>query len=231
MTLQKKDLFKYVIFCALIFVISIFLGVVFNDLSIIGTITLCLGCSQIFFMSKGIWWQELLGIAENLFTAIICINAQLYGTVIFTLIIFIPISIFTLLNWKNNQTDGTIYINKMSSKGVITILGLLLLAIAVVAIVFAHLPGQNLPLLDSISNLFDLTAVLLFAFRYKEGWFFWMLCSITSIVMWVLLYINININGAIMMIILSILYLIMYVWGYLSFIKIHKIQGTLKRAY
>ena len=221
---KSKRNFKFAIFLAINFCCSLILGLIFKDKNLFGAITLFLGCSQIFFMTQGVWWEEIFGLTESLLTAIVCMFANLYGTVIFTVAIFVPLSIFSLVNWKKNQTGGVVKINKMTFKtSAIVVIGLSV-AIVVVSFLLSLLPGQNLPVLDTLTNMLDLCAIILLALRYKEGWIFWILCSITDLVIWSLLFSSGSSENALMMIILSVIYIVMYLWGFISFITLRKKQ-------
>ena len=228
---KHKKVTKNLFICLVFLIISLLLGVICDDYLLIGSITLFFGCSQILFMTQGIWWQEIFGILENLFTIAICLFSKLYGSVIFTVLIFLPISIFTLSTWKSNQTNGSVMINQMTSKASITTIFILIASTILISVGLSKLPNQNLPVLDTLCNMFDLAAVVLLALRYKEGWIMWILCAITNLIMWTKLYITGQSQNSLMMIILSVIYLGMYCWGYISFVKIRKKQEKLSLAY
>lgn len=198
------------------------LGFIFNDYLFLGSLILFLGGVQTLLLSKGVWWEELIGITEAAVVAFVAYKANLYGTAILTIAVYIPLSVFSLISWKENQHGGRIIVNKMTAKTSVFVILSLVVAVAVVAFLLSLLPNQNLPVLDTLSNMLDICGIVLIALRYKEGWIFWMLCSAIDLVLWSVLHINQSSSNSIMMIIVSILNVLLNAWGLYSFLKMSK---------
>ena len=98
-------------------VISIIVGVVFNDY-FLGTITLICGFLNSYYAAIGKWQNYIYSIGFNIFYAYICAINGLYGFLIFTLLVYIPIQIYGLINWlKNkNKNDNIIEMKSLNIK-------------------------------------------------------------------------------------------------------------------
>ncbi len=224
MNIKHKQIAKYGCIISLMLIFSLVLGFIFSDYLMLGSCVLFLGCVQTLFLSKGFWWEELFGITEALLVAIVALNANLYGTAIFTAFVYVPLSVFSLVNWKKHQYGGIVKINKMDTQNSILLVLILCISIVVFSFLLSLLPNQNLPVLDTISNMLDICGIILIALRYKEGWIFWILCSLADFVMWGILFLQDKSLNAIMMIIVSVVNIIINMWGFWSFIKIRKQQ-------
>lgn len=109
---------KLKVFCYIVVVcgFSYGLGFIFHDQYFLGSTTLFLGCMQTLLMTMGKWYEEAVGILETITSTTVCIISGLYGSAIFTALVFIPLAIFSLVNWKNNENDGKVLLNKMETK-------------------------------------------------------------------------------------------------------------------
>lgn len=215
---------KYCFIISLMLAISLALGFIFDDYLMLGSITLFLGCLQTLLLSKGFWWEELVGITEALVVAIIALSSSLYGTAIFTAIAYVPLSVFSLISWKKHQYGGVVKINKMTTKTSVILVLFLCVSITLFSFLLSLLPNQNLPVLDTISNMLDICGIILIALRYKEGWIFWVLCSLADFVLWGVLLLQGNVTNSPMMIIVSLVNIVVNLYGFWSFIKIRKHQ-------
>lgn len=107
--MNKKFTIIYFIFT---FILSFGLGVLFKDKFLMGSTTLYLGFVQTYFMTKGKWYEEFVGIFETIMSSTVYIFACMYGSAIFTVLIYIPLSIFSIINWKKHENDNVVYIFK-----------------------------------------------------------------------------------------------------------------------
>ena len=224
MQLKRKQIIKYCCLTSLMLGGSLALGFMFDDYLFLGSLTLFLGCLQTLLLSKGFWWEELVGITEALMVAIVALASNLYGTAIFTVLVYVPLSVFSLISWKKHQNGGVVKINKMNTKTSVLLIVLLLVSIVIFSFLLSLVPNQNLPALDTISNMLDICGIILIALRFKEGWIFWIMCSLADFIMWGVLFLQGNTVNSPMMIIVSFVNIIINVFGYWSFIEIRKLQ-------
>lgn len=206
------------------FVLSFGLGIIFHDQYLLGSITLFLGCVQTYLTTKGKWYEEFVSIFRAIISIIICSLACLYGSVIFTIVVCIPLYIFSLVNWKKHEKNKVVELNKMTPfKALITLI-LIAICTTLVAYLLSLIPSQKLAFWDACANILNVCGIILIALRYKEGWIVWILCNLVELTTWILALINKYSQNAIMMIIMNTLYIILNIWGFISFIKLRKQQ-------
>lgn len=207
-------------------IISYGLGIIFHDKYLIGSTTLFLGFIQTGLMTKGKWYEEFAGLLETISSAIVCILAGLYGSAIFSGLILVPAAIFSMINWKKHDADkdGIVDLNKMTLKKSVLIVISILASSALVSFFISLIPGQNLPVLDSVTNILNVAGIVLIGLRYKEGWIFWLICNLVELSMWITLLSKGYFGNTIMMIITSVIYFALNLWGFVSFIKMRKQQ-------
>ena len=204
--------------------VSFGLGLIFSDQYMLGSISLFFGFTEVYFANIGSWAEKLVGIFENIMSMVICFFAALYGSVIFTVCIVIPILVFGIINWKKHEMDNEVQLNKMTWKMSIVVILICLAATAIVAFLISLIPGQNLPILDSVVNILNVCGIILLALRYKEAWYVWIICNALDIVTWALVLANNFSQNAIMMIIKCTIYIALDIWGLIAFIKLRRKQ-------
>lgn len=206
------------------FCLSYGLGILFKDKYLMGSTTLFLGFTQTFFMTKGKWYEEFVGIFETIMSTLVCVFASMYGSAIFTVLIYIPLSIFNIVNWKKHENDNVVNLNKMTATKSIITISLVIVCTAILSLLLSLIPTQRLAFWDACGDILNICGILLIALRYKEGWIVWILCNLVDLTTWILSLIKGYSQNAIMMIIMSLIYICLNVWGYISFIKLRKMQ-------
>ena len=83
------------------------------------------------------------------------------------------------------------------------------------------IPNQQLAFLDVSSNILNLCACILMLIRYRECWIIWLFNNIFDLSIWIINVIKLSPNSFAMLII-SIGYLIMNIYGYMKWKKIIK---------
>lgn len=222
---MKKKTFT-IVFLIASFCVSFGLGILFSDKYLLGSISLFFGCVQTLYTTKGKWFEAAIGILGTLISIIICLLTGLYGSIIFAVIVYIPLSIFNIINWKKHENNAVVKLNKMTPiKSMITIL-LVIISTALIGFLLSLIPSQKLAFWDACSNILNVCGILLIALRYKEGWIFWIICNFVEITIWILVSINGYSQNAIMLIIKNVIYIALNIWGYIAFIKLRKQQET-----
>lgn len=74
------------------------------------------------------------------------------------------------------------------------------------------IPGQRLALMDATSNCINLCGVVLMILRFKESWWLWLINNIIDLLIWIITVINKG-EGSIMMLLVSIGYLLINIYG------------------
>ncbi len=219
-----KSKIKIILYFVLTFIFSYGLGILFKDKYLLGSTTLYLGFIQTFFLTKGKWYSEFVGIFETIMSATVCIFACMYGSVIFTVLVYIPLSIFSIVNWKKHAKDDEVLLNKMTWKKSIIVIAAILIFTVCLTFLLSLIPTQNLAVFDATANILNISGVILIALRYKEGWILWISCNIVDLTTWIIALIKNYSGNAVMMIIMSIAYIALNVWGFYSFIKLKRKQ-------
>ena len=225
--MSKIRIVRYVLITIFTFGLIFFLGWLFDDKYFLGSATLCFGVIQVVFMMKGTWVAEVLALFECLVGIAIYVFNGLWGTVIFSFIIYIPLNVYGIISWKNNQVDGVIKINKLNLKKFMIIIGSVLAGAALLNWFLSMIPSQRMSMLDSLVNVLNIMGIVMLNLRYKEGWFFWMTCNIIESITWVTFIILGTGSNAIMMLLICITYLILDVFAYKSFVKLNTKQTAM----
>ena len=85
------------------------------------------------------------------------------------------------------------------------------------------IPTQNMSYLDSTSQIINLAGAILSVMRYRECWFVLLANNSIDLAIWTINTINHTANAE-MMLVTSIMYLVMNIYGLLFWIFIERIQ-------
>ena len=206
------------------FCVSFGLGLIFGDQYLLGSATLFLACVQTFLISHGKWYSELVSCFRALLTITICIFAGLYGSVIFTVLVCIPLYIFSMVNWKQHDKNKVVTLNQMTLITSFITVGLVTICTLVMGFILSLIPNQKLAFWDACSNILNICGIILIALRYKEGWIVWILCNFVELTTWILALTGGYSQNAIMMIITNLFYIGLNVWGFVAFLRLIKKQ-------
>ena len=165
----KWKLIRYVLITILTFSIIFVLGWFFDDKYYLGSITLCFGVVQVVFMMKGTWIAEVLALFEGITAIAIYVFNGLWGTVIFSFLLYTPLNIYGIISWKKNQIDGVIKINKLTWKKFFIIAAIVVVGSIGLDLLLSLIPSQQMSLLDSLVNVFNVLGIVMLNLRYKEG--------------------------------------------------------------
>lgn len=226
-TFSKQKIVWYVLITIITFSIIFFLGWLFDDKYFLGSITLCFGVVQVIFMMKGTWVAEVLALME----CIVCIAVYwfngLWGTVIFSFLIYIPLNVYGIISWRSNQIDGVIKINQMNWKKFLIIVLIVVVGSVIIDLLLSMIPSQQMSLLDAVVNVLNILGIVMLNLRYKEGWFFWMACNIVESITWITFIVLGTGSSAVMMLLICITYLILDIFAYKSFVKLNTKQTAM----
>lgn len=134
---------------------------------------------------------QYFGIAECGLYALISFRSALYGEVIKSLAVNLPLTIFALVSWLKNSKESMqaggasrdIKIRSLSMWG----WGVATIVFVVVSIVSYFLLGllnTKLLVLSAITFSISLIFKLLMATRFKEGWLFGLIQALISLILW-----------------------------------------------
>lgn len=203
---------KEQIIVAIFFILSLISGILSHDLIIGGTILfsglLCAYLGSIGKKSTYTW-----GLINYLLMGIVSFKNNLFGIFFFYIFIFSPLQIQGYFSWnKNYKKDKTVKVREFTLKNSIIITSLCILGSILLGFVLSLIPSQVLSFMDSTSNCINLCGVILMIMRFKEAWWIWLINNVIDLIIWILMVINQG-NGAIMMLLVSIGYLLINIYG------------------
>lgn len=180
------------------------------------------GIVSVVLCAKGKSSTYIIGSIQVLTYAYLSYNNKLYGEVMLNLLYYIPMNVIGFCMWSRHKNDnGDIITKTLSIKNRIFVLAgtcFIILAYAK----FLETIGGYLPLVDAITTISTVIAVLLMVFRYAEQWFLWLFVDILSIIMWVTIVITKKDMAAVITTIMWIAYTVNAFYGYFNWIKLSK---------
>lgn len=203
---------KYAIITFFCFILSIVTGILSNDLFLGGTNLLtALLCA--YFASEGKRYNYILGLINYLISGYISYKNQLYGLFFFYIFIFSPLQMQGFFSWKKNLNEqDSVKVREFTFKNSIIITLSCVIGSFILGYILSLIPSQRLALMDATSNCINLCGVILMILRFKESWWLWLINNIMDLGIWILTVINGG-TGSIMMLLVSIGYLLINVYG------------------
>lgn len=203
---------KYVIITFICLLMSIISGIVAKDLLVGGTI-LATGLLCAYFASEGKRINYLLGLVNYLLMGYVAFKNNLFGIFFFYLFVFAALQVNGYLSWKKNlDNDKNVKVREFTFKNSIIITLSCVIGSFVLGYLLSLIPGQRLALMDASSNCINLCGVILMILRFKESWWLWLVNNIIDLIIWIITVIDKG-NGSIMMLLVSIGYLLINIYG------------------
>ena len=187
--------------------ISILIGIICKDY-FIGTVTLICGFLNSYYAAIGKWQNYIYSIGFNIFYAYVCAINGLFGFLIFTLFVYMPIQIYGLINWlKNkNQDDNIIKMKSLKPKHAIIFCFAVFVLSFALGFLLNLIPYQNLAFWDSTSQIINISGMIAQSFRYREALYISLANNTLDVIIWIMIVIKQTPNSA-MMLITNIVYL------------------------
>ena len=203
---------KYIIITLICVVMSIISGIIAKDLLIGGTI-LATGLLCAYFASEGKRINYILGLINYLLMGYVAFKNNLFGIFFFYIFVFSPLQINGYLSWKKNlDKDKNVKVREFTLKNSIIITLSCIIGSFILGYLLSLIPGQRLAFMDASSNCINLCGVVLMILRFKESWWLWLVNNIIDLIIWVITVIDKG-NGSIMMLLVSIGYLLINIYG------------------
>ena len=203
---------KYFVIIVMCLIISIISGIVFNDLLIGGTILLT-GLLCAYFASEGKRINYILGLINYLLMGYVAFKNNLFGIFFFYLFVFSPLQVKGFITWnKNLNSDKNVKVREFTFKNSIIITLSCIVGSLLLGYLLTLIPSQRLAFMDATSNCINLCGVVLMILRFKESWWLWLINNIIDLIIWIITVINGG-DGSIMMLLVSIGYLLINIYG------------------
>lgn len=217
---------KYFIICLICIAMSTVSGIITQDLLIGGTILLT-GLLCAYFASEGKRINYILGLINYLLMGYVAFKNNLFGIFFFYIFVFSPLQVHGYLSWKKNlDKDKNVKVREFNLKNSIIITLACIVGSFVLGYFLSLIPGQRLAFMDATSNCINLCGVILMILRFKESWWLWLINNIIDLLIWIITVINKG-DGSIMMLLVSVGYLLINVYGVIKWnIEAKKNKGV-----
>ncbi len=203
---------KYLVIIILSLIISVISGIISNDLIIGGTILLT-GLLCAYFASEGKRINYVFGLINYLLMGYVAFKNNLFGIFFFYIFIFSLLQVNGFITWNKNLNDNkSVKIREFTLKNSIIITLSCIIGSFILGYLLTLIPTQRLAFMDATSNCINLCGVILMILRFKESWWLWLINNIIDLIIWIITVINGG-NGSIMMLLVSISYLLINVYG------------------
>ena len=210
---------KIKIVTIIIIIFYIICSILLND-NILGCITLICGLLDAYYSSIGKIYNYLFGALYYIFSGYICYKNGLYGIAFLSFTVYYLSQIEGYIAWKKNRTkNNEIQIRSFDFNTSIIILSISLIGSLALGSVLSNIQSQKLAFLDASSNIVNLCGIILMNLRYKECWILFFFNNLFDLIIWTINVIN-NSSNSIMMLIVSLGYLIINIYGIKVWYKI-----------
>ena len=203
---------KYIAITLICTAISIISGIIARDLIIGGTI-LVTGLLCAYFASEGKRVNYILGLINYILMGYVSFKNNLFGLFLLYRFIFSPLQIHGYISWKKNlDSNENVKVREFNLKNSIIITLSCIVGSFALGYFLSLIPGQRLAIMDASSNCINLCGVILMILRFKEAWWLWLANNIIDLIIWIITTMN-NGTGSIMMLLVSIGYLLINIYG------------------
>ena len=211
-----------IIVIVLTMLVSLTFGICFNDY-IWGTLTHAFGFLNSYYMSIGKWENYIYGILFTLTYTYICTINGMYGWIIFSVLVYLPLQIYGIVNWFKNKEDDVVSVKSFTIKNSLIICVIIFAGSAILGFLLSLIPSQNLAFLDSTSQIINICGVVLVTIRFRECWYIWLANNVIDLIIWIVNVIKGSMNAE-MALLTSIMYLVMNIIGVICWIRTERRQ-------
>ena len=166
-----------------------------------------------YFASEGKRVNYILGLINYILMGYVSFKNNLFGIFFFYIFIFSPLQIHGYISWKKNlDSNENVKVREFNLKNSIIITLSCIVGSFALGYFLSLIPGQRLAIMDASSNCINLCGVILMILRFKEAWWLWLANNIIDLIIWIITTMN-NGTGSIMMLLVSIGYLLINIYG------------------
>lgn len=206
----------------IIFVItSIIIGIISKDY-ILGSLILISGILNVWYASLDKSYNFIFGALYYILTSYVAYINGLYGLCVLSLLIYLPSQIWGWLEWSEiDNVNYEVKIRRFTLKNSIIITISCIISSYIFGLFLNNISGQQLPFLDSSSNILNICGIILLHLRFRECWWILLFNNIIDLSIWIINVIN-GSSNAIMMLIVSIVYFTINIYGLVIWLKLSK---------
>lgn len=198
-------------------VIMIVLSVIWGD-NILALISGITGIIGVVLAAKGKVSTYLFATINVAIYAWLTFSNHLYGEFMLNAFYYIPMNFVGFYLWSRHKDEesGDVEGKTLTLKQLV----ILLLAVTVIVVIYwqilSHIGGQ-LALIDAMSTVFSVVALIMQVARYAEQWLLWIIVNVVSVAMWALLLGKDP--SAVTMVVMWVAYLFNSTYGYINWKK------------
>ena len=115
----------------------------------------------------------------------ISLSSRFYGDVMLNSFNLLMQPIGWIL-WSKKSNNGQVEVKKLEMNQLIAIFAVWFMIICLYGKFILAPLGGNTPMIDAITTVTSITAMLLSLNAYKDQWTFWIICNTTTVYMWIL---------------------------------------------
>lgn len=196
------------------------LSLVWGD-SLLAIFSSLAGVISVVLCAKGKIENYAFGLFQAVTYAYICFKAQIYGEVMYN-ILMVPMIIIGIISWKKNMEadEAEVKARNLTAKGWVVVSVGSVAAVAAYSLILKML-GGNFALVDSTSTTLSVIATILMLARYSEQWLMWIVVNVVSVVLWVMALAKGD-SSAVTLVVMWSAYLFNSVYGYVNWRKMAK---------
>ena len=199
-------------------IFSIICGIISKDY-FLGTLILASGLLNAYYASIGKTYNYIFGALYCLLSAYVSYVNGLYAMAILSLIIYFPLQIQGYISWiKKKDNNNEVKIRKFTFRNSVIIVSSCVVGSVLLGLLLTKIPTQQLAFLDSSSNIINLCGIILMNLRFQECWIVWLFNNSIDLSIWLISFINKGPNS-LMMLLVSIGYLLINIYGLYKWIK------------
>ncbi|KMZ52511.1 nicotinamide riboside transporter PnuC [Dorea sp. D27] len=199
-------------------VIMIVLSVIWGDnlLALISGITGILG---VVLAAKGKVSTYIFATVNVAIYALLTFQNHLYGEFMLNAFYYIPMNFIGFYLWSKHKDNESGEVEGKKLTGRQTVILFAVVAVVVLGYwqILSRIGGQ-LALIDALSTVFSVVALIMQVARYAEQWLLWIIVNVVSVVMWLLLIGKDS--SAVTMVVMWVAYLFNSVYGYYNWRKL-----------
>lgn len=196
--------------------INVYLFFALDD-TLIGLCASLTGMLSVVLVAKGKTWNYYPGIVNVVLYAFVAYGQKYYGEVMLNLLYFLPMQFIGLFLWRKNGVSETkqndVRVAKMTWRSRIVWSVFCLAATAAYALVLKAMGGA-LPIVDSLTAVLSIVAMIFMVKRYVEQWIVWIVIDLLTIYMWLVAFLADGNDISILVMWTS--YLVNAVYGWLN---------------
>lgn len=186
---------------------------------VIGVLIIVLSILNSYLASNFKKINYIFGLLSYLLMGYIAYKNNIYGMFIFYIFIFSPMQLIGYINWgKKQDNNKNVIVRAFSFKNRLLLITASIIFSIILATILNKIPGARFTFLDSFSNIINLSGVVLMALRFNESWWLWLINNIIDLILWANV-LNVGGDYSIFMLISSIIYLIINVYGIIKWDK------------